>query len=132
MIIVRPDQIEEFANRLSTDVTLKARERTDIKTWVLANCVGMSNEQIVTKLALPMMIPNPVPQGTVTIRTRDEALRKLYRAGAITQAQLIEVETETIPDPNWQPTITLPSPLDSLGFGQGAVISLTEVEKVMV
>jgi hypothetical protein len=131
MIIVRPDQLEEFANRLSTDVSLRAGERNAIKTYVLANLVGLTNEQLVVALAMPSVKPNPIPRGTVEVRTREEALHKLVRLGIITQEQRIAAETETIPDPNWQPFIIEPSPLEVLGFGEGAVISLTEVEKVM-
>lgn len=55
MIRVRPDQLEEFANRLSTDVALRAGQRTTIRNYVLANMVGMSNEQIVVALAMPVV-----------------------------------------------------------------------------
>lgn len=131
MIIVRPDQLEEFADRLSTDVALRAGERAKIKAYITANLVGLTNEQLVVALAMPIVKPNPTPQGTVEVRTREEALRKLVRAGIITRQERIAAETETIPDPNWEPFVTESSPLEQLGFGQGAVISLTEVERVM-
>lgn len=131
MIRVRPDQLEEFANRLSTDVALRAGQRTTIRNYVLANLAGLTHEQLVVALAMPIVKPNPEPQGTIEVRTREESLRKLVRLGIITQEQRIAAETETVPDPNWQPFITEPSPLEKLGFGEGAVISLTEVERVM-
>ena len=132
MIIVRPDQIEEFANRLSTDISLRAAQKTKIKNYVLANCVGMTNEQIVVHLATAKDIPNPVAQGTVSVRTPDPALRKLYRTGVITQQQLISSETDQVPDPAWQPTVHVPSPLETLGFDSGTVISLQDLEKALV
>jgi len=131
MIIVRPDQLEEFANRLSTDVQLRAGQRTTIKNYVLANMAGMTNEQIVVTLAMPVVKPNPEPQGTIEVRNREESLLKLVRLGIITQEQRIAAETETIPDPKWQPFITDPSPLEAMGFGAGAVISLGELERLM-
>lgn len=131
MIRVRPDQLDEFVNRLSTDVALRAGGRTAIKAYITANLSGLTNAELVVALATPIIKPNPVPQGIVEVRTREEALRKLVRAGVITQQQRIAAETETVPDPNWQPFITEPSPLEQLGFGEGAVISLTEVERVM-
>lgn len=132
MIIVRPDQIEEFANRLSTDRALRAGEKSKIKAYVLANCVGMTNEQIVVHLATAKDVPNPVPQGTVNVRTRDEALRKMFRIGKITQQELINAETDAVPDPAWQPTVHVPAPLETLGFEQGAIIGLNELERLMV
>lgn len=129
MIIVRPDQLEEFSNRLSTDVQLRAGQRTTIRNYVLENMAGMTNEQIVVALAMPTTIPNPNPQGTVDVRTRDESLRKMYRGGLMTQEQLIAAET--IPDPNWEPYLYQVSPLEAMGFGAGAVISLGELERLM-
>lgn len=128
MITVDPTRdFDYIVNRLSTDRALSLDQARDVQLHIATNCQGMDAEAIALYLSSPQ--PNPDPQPTVQVRTEDEVLRKLLKAGAIVEAKLAIAETEAIPDPNWEPF--LPSPLQQMGFDPGTVVTLRDVEELL-
>jgi len=133
MVTTTSAYIAEVAMALAQDVRLTAAQKTKIKSEVQADpkargYAGMAQADLCIALAMPYQIPNPNAQRTITVRERNDALRKLFRQGIITEAQLIDCETDTIPDPDWQPYVDRQSRLDAILNTTGAVISITELQ----
>lgn len=133
MVTTTPEYLAQVAMALAADVKLTAAQKTKIKTEVTTDpkgrgYAGMAQADLCISLAMPYQIPNPNTQPDITVRTRNDALRKLYGQGIITEAQLIDCETDTIPDPNWQPYVDRQSRLDAILNTVGAVISITELQ----
>jgi hypothetical protein len=91
----------------------------------------MSQFDLCISLAMPYQIPNPDAQGTITVRERNDALRKLFRQGIITEQQLTDCETDTIPDPDYKPLLDRQSRLDAILDTTGGVISITELQAAL-
>jgi len=136
MVTTTPTHIAEVAMILAADVKLTAAQRTKIKTEVTTDpkargYAGMAQADLCIALAMPYQILNPNAQGTVTVRTPDYGLRKLFKVGKITQQELIGAETETYPDPDWQPYVDRQSRLDAVLNTTGAVISISELQAAL-
>ena len=128
-----PTIVQIFLN----DVKLVANQKNKIKSEIALDPAGMgyaamSQADACVALCTPYSKPNPNAQGTIQLRTRGEALRKLKRQGVITDAQLIAMETDQVPDPAWVPIIEYPSRIDAILGTVHAVISLAEYQNALV
>jgi len=133
MVTIEAAYLPLVVGAIAQDVKLTAAQKTKIKSEVQTDpksrgYAGMAQFDLCISLAMPYQIPNPNPQGNVTVRERNDALRKLFRQGIITEAQLINCETDTIPDPDWQPYVDRQSRLDAILNTTCAVISITELQ----
>jgi hypothetical protein len=121
---------EYIVNRMSTDKSLSAAQETAVGTWISINAASASAEELVIILSTAQLIPNPNPRGTinVSIDVREEALtRALIRKGLAVENDF--VFTTSIPDPNWEEIISGPSPLESLGFSPGTILTERDVRR---
>lgn len=136
MVTTTPEYLAQVAMALAVDVKLTAAQRTKIKAEVTTDpkargYAGMAQADLCISLAMPYQIPNPNAQGNVSVRTPDYALRRLFKVGRITQQELIDAETDTYPDPDWQPLVDRQSRLDAILNTTGAVISITELQAAL-
>lgn len=136
MVVTSPSSIADVAIALASDVKLTVNQKNKIKTEVTTDPKGrgyanMAQTDLCISLAMPYQIPNPNPREMINVRTRNDALRKLFRQGIITEAQLIDCETDTVLDPDWQPFVDRQSRLDAILNTTGAVISITELQAAL-
>lgn len=134
MVILSADQIPSVIPALGNAVALTASQKTKIKTEITTEITtdpkargyaAMSQFDQLVSICTPYSVDNgPAPM--IDVRTKDPSLRKLWKAGAITDAQLIAGETDNVPDPNWVQFVPKPSRLENILNVPGACINIQE------
>lgn len=133
MIFLDPTRdIDYIINRVATDRILTDEEVITISNLVASGYSKVPPRDLIRVLAMPVTVANPTPQAssmyTYTPPLSYE-MKVMIRKGLATLEDF-EV-SEVVWDPNWQPEITLPSPLETLGFPPGTILTMRDIQRIL-
>lgn len=127
MITIDPnhDAAAYIRGRMATDRALTPEQAKAVKSFINEHFKDATPEELVDILCLPIVRDNPDPQGTISqVMQLSDEMQVLIDIGKVEKSDF----TKEIPDPDWQPTITGPSPMEQMGFHVGDILSIRDIE----